>query len=164
MDTPVQEQIYHLAESKPLAIVVYCSDSRFQRAFREFVGNELHLKEGEYIPMVLSGGVASLSEPSRLPEEFKYVKDRIRFFLERFDSVHRVILINHEDCRHYEALKSSLGSIFLQHVKHMTERQIMDLSSVAKTLLGLGAPGLHIELYYARLGKNGATTVRFEKI
>jgi hypothetical protein len=58
MDTPGQEHIYHLAESKPQAIVVYCSDSRFQRAFREFVGNELHLEEGEYIPMVISGGVA----------------------------------------------------------------------------------------------------------
>ena len=164
MDTPGQEHIYHLAESKPQAIVVYCSDSRFQRAFREFVGNELHLEEGEYIPMVISGGVASLSEPLRLPKEFKYIKDRILFFLERFDSVHRVVLINHEDCRHYEALKSSLGAIFLQHVQHMTEKQIRDLSSVAKTLLGLGAPGLQIELYYARLVKNGTTTVRFEKI
>jgi hypothetical protein len=164
MDTPEPEHIYHLAESKPQAIVVYCSDSRFQRAFREFVGNELHLKEGEYIPMVISGGVASLSEPLRLPKEFKYIKDRILFFLERFDSVHRVVLINHEDCRHYEALKSSLGALFLQHLEHMTGRQIRDLTLVSKTLLGLAAPGLQIELYYARIVKNGALTVRFEKV
>ncbi len=164
MDTPEQDHVYHLSESKPQAIVVYCSDNRFQRAFREFVGNELHLKEGEYIPMVISGGVASLSEPLRLPKEFKYIKDRLQFFLERFQTVNRVVLINHEDCRHYEALKNSIGSIFLQHVQHISERQIHDLSTVAKTLLALGAPGLNVEVYYARLVKNGSMTVRFEKI
>jgi hypothetical protein len=164
MDTQQPEHVYRLAEAQPQAIVVYCSDSRFQQAFREFVGNELHLKEGEYIPMVISGGVASLSEPLKLPKEFKYIRDRILFFLERFDTVHRIVLINHEDCRHYEALKSSLGAIFLQNVQHMTERQKRDLTLVAKTLLGMGATGLQIELYYARLVKNGVTTVHFEKI
>jgi hypothetical protein len=164
MDTPQPEHIYHLAETRPQAIVVYCSDPRFQRAFREFIGNDLHLQEGEYIPLVVSGGVASLSEPLRLPKEFKFMKERIELFLGRFDSIRRIILINHEDCRHYEALKSSLGAIFLQHLAHMTERQIRDLTQVSKTLLGLAAPGLQIELYYARMVKNGATTVRFEKI
>ena len=161
MDTPQPEHIYHLAEARPHAIVIYCSDPRFQQAFREFVGNELHLQEGEYVPLVVSGGVASLSEPLRLPKEFKFMKERIGFFLGRFDSIRRIVLINHEDCRHYEALKSSLGAIFLQHLHHMTERQIRDLTLVAKALLGLGAPGLQIELYYARMVKNGATTVRF---
>jgi len=164
MDTPQPEHVYHLAEARPQAVVVYCSDPRFQRAFREFIGNELHLQEGDYIPLVVSGGVASLSEPLRLPKEFKFMKERIELFLERFGSINRIILINHEDCRHYEALKSSLGAIFMQHMGHMTERQRRDLSLVAKTLLGLGAPGLQIESYYARLVKNGATTVRFEKV
>ncbi|HTY60107.1 MAG TPA: hypothetical protein VMF59_14900 [Bacteroidota bacterium] len=163
MDTPPQEHVYPLADAKPRAIVVCCCDSRFQRAFREFIANELHLNEGEYIPMVISGGVASLSEPLRLPKEFKYVKDRIQFFLEVFDSVNRLVLINHDDCRHYAAMKESFGPTFLQHVQHISERQIKDLLSVAKALIGLGAPGLQIEVYYARLVKNGTTTVRFEK-
>jgi carbonic anhydrase len=164
MDTPAEEHVYHLSDSHPKAIVVYCSDNRFQNAFREFIANELHLAEGEYIPMVLSGGVASLSEPLRLPKEFKYVKERVEFFLERFTTVRRIVLINHEDCRHYEALKSSLGSVFLQHVSHMSERQTKDLAAAAKALLALGAPGLQIDLYYARIVKNGAATVQFEKI
>jgi len=164
MDTPQPEHVYHLADARPQAIVVYCSDPRFQRAFREFIGKELHLAEGEYIPLIVSGGVASLSEPMRLPKEFKFMKERIEYFLGRFDSIRRIVLINHEDCRHYDALKNSLGAIFLQHLKHMTERQVRDLALVAKTLLGLGAPGLQVELYYASLVKNGATTVRFEKV
>jgi hypothetical protein len=164
MDTPQPEHVYHLAEARPQAIIVYCGDPRFQRAFREFIGNDLHLDEGEYIPLVVSGGVASLSEPMKLPKEFKFMKERIELFLGRFDSIRRIILINHEDCRHYESLKSSLGPLFLQHLGHMTERQIRDLTLVSKTLLGLTAPGLQIELYYARIVKDGAMTVRFEKV
>jgi hypothetical protein len=164
MDTPRPEHTYPLVEAHPQAIVVYCGDPRFQRAYREFIANELHLQEGEYIPLVVSGGVASLSEPLRLPKEFKFMKDRFRFFLERFSSIRRIVLINHEDCRHYEALKSSIGPLFLQHVQHMTERQIKDLTSVARALLDLGFPGLQFELYYARIVKNGGTAVRFEKI
>ena len=164
MDAPQPEHTYPLAEARPQAIVVYCSDPRFQQAFREFTANELHLKDGEYIPMVVSGGVASLSEPLRLPKEFKYMRERLKFFLSLFGSIKRIVLINHEDCRHYEALKSSIGPLFLQHVQHMTERQIRDLTSVARALLDLGAPGLQFELYYARIVRNGGTVVHFEKI
>lgn len=164
MDTPTEEHVYNLADEHPKAIVVHCCDNRFQRAFREFITSELHLAEGEYIPMILSGGVASLSEPLRLPKEFKYVRERVEFFLERFTTVRRIVLINHEDCRHYEAMKSAIGSVFLQHVGHMSERQTKDLQAAAKALLALAAPGLQADLYYARIVKNGAPMVRFEKI
>jgi hypothetical protein len=40
-----QKKVIEADAAKPQAIVVYCSDSRFQRAFREFVGNELHLED-----------------------------------------------------------------------------------------------------------------------
>jgi len=105
-----KDHVYYLAESKPQAIVVYCSDSRFQRAFREFVGNELHLKEGEYIPMVISGGVASLLGAAQASQGVQVHKrpDPV-FFSSGSTRFHRVILINHEDCRHYEALKIILG-------------------------------------------------------
>lgn len=164
MDTPQPEHVYRLAESRPQAIVVYCGDPRFQRAIREFIANELHLQDEEYFPLVVSGGVASLSEPMKLPKEFKFMKERIELILKLFGSIRRVVLINHEDCRHYEAMKTSLGSIFLQHFQHMTERQIRDLTQVAKTVLALGAPGLQVELYYARIVKNGEPTVQFDKI
>jgi hypothetical protein len=164
MDTPQPEHVYRLAEARPQAMVVYCGDPRFQRAFREFIGNELHLQEGEYFPVVISGGVASLTEPMKLPKEFKFMKERIELILKLFGSIRRIILINHEDCRHYEAMKDSLGAIFLQHFTHMTERQIRDLTLVAKTVLGLGAPGLQVEMYYARIVKNGGATVQFDRI
>ena len=49
-------------------------------------------------------------------------------------------------------------------MSHMSERQTKDLAAAAKALLALGAPGLQIDLYYARIVKNGAATVQFEKI
>src|SRR5260221_5730132 len=108
---PGRAKTYSLIELQAQAIVVHCSDPRFQLAFREFIRDDLHLKDGEYIPFVMSGGVATLSEPLKLPKEFEFMKKRIRFFLNRFESINRIVLINHEDCRHYEALKDSIGKV-----------------------------------------------------
>jgi hypothetical protein len=91
---------YDLITAAPEAIVVHCSDPRFQRAFAEFIREELKLQDGSFIPLVISGGVGSLAEPLRLPKEFRFMKERLRMFLDRFESIHQLILINHEDCRH----------------------------------------------------------------
>jgi len=163
-DQPVPEKIYDVVDVEPKAIVVHCSDPRFQKAFREFIRSELGLEEGTYIPLVVSGGVGSLSEPLKLPKEFKFMKERIQLFLNRFHSINRIVLINHEDCRHYEALKEIIGALFLRHVPNMTERQKSDLTNVAKTLLNLNRPNLEIDLYYARFEVGDRSRVVFERI
>jgi hypothetical protein len=155
---------YALVEARPLAIVIHCSDPRFQKAFAEFIHGELGLETGEYVPLVVSGGVASLSEPLKLPKEFKFMKERIELFLERFDTIRRIILINHEDCRHYDALKDLFGRIFLQRMSHISEKQRDDLKTVARTLLGLAAPGVGLEMYYARLSGVDLKEVVFERV
>ncbi len=164
MEQPAGTHTFPLVDARPRAIVVHCSDPRFQRAFAEFVRTDLGLEEGEYIPLVISGGVASLSEPLKLPKEFKFMKERIELFLERFDSIKRIILINHEDCRHYDELKSLLGRLFLQRVQSIGEKQTNDLKSVAKMLLGYALPGLQVELYYARLCPGDKQSIVFEKV
>ncbi len=73
-------KIYNLIEAAPEAIVVHCSDPRFQRAFAEFIQNELALRSGSYIPLAISGGVGSLAEPLKLPKEFRFMKERLRMF------------------------------------------------------------------------------------
>jgi hypothetical protein len=164
MEQPVSSRTYPLVDAHPRAIVIHCSDPRFQKAFADFIRTDLALGEGEYIPLVISGGVASLSEPLKLPKEFKFMKERIEIFLERFDSIKRIILINHEDCRHYDELKSLLGRLFLQRVQSMGEKQTNDLKTVAKMLLGYAVPGLQVELYYARFCPGDSGSVTFEKI
>jgi hypothetical protein len=164
MEQPASTRTYPLVDARPRAIVIHCSDPRFQRAFAEFVRTDLGLGEGEYIPLVISGGVASLSEPLKLPKEFKFMKERIELFLDRFDSIKRIILINHEDCRHYDELKSLLGRLFLQRVQSIGEKQMNDLKTVAKMLLGFTVPGLEVELYYARLCQGDKQSIVFEKV
>lgn len=163
-EEPTGPKAYQLVDAQPLAIVVYCSDPRFQNAFRKFISEELGLHDGEYLPLVVSGGVASLSEPLRLPKEFKFMKERIELFLERFSSITRIILINHEDCRHYEALRALLGNILLHRVGHISEKQKNDLRSVAKTVLRLLRPDLEIELYYAKITGADKHSVEFEQL
>jgi hypothetical protein len=164
MGQPVSPPTYSLVDVPPRAIVIHCSDPRFQKAFGDFIGTDLGLGDGEYVPLVISGGVASLSEPLKLPKEFKFMKERIELFLERFDSIKRIILINHEDCRHYDQLRSVLGRLFLQRVQSMGEKQANDLKTVAKLLLDYAVPGLQVELYYARLCPGNPRSVQFEKI
>jgi hypothetical protein len=164
MDQPQNKTLYDVTDSAPEAIVVHCSDPRFQKACREVINNELNLREGAYVPLVISGGVGSLSEPLKLPKEFKFMKERIEQFLKRFDSIQRIILINHEDCRHYELIKSMIGNLFLNRVRDMMERQKIDLKTVSQTLLGLLGAKVDVRMYYARFADSDHTKIVFEKI
>lgn len=155
---------YDLIDAVPEAIVVHCSDPRFQSAFAGFIKNELQLEEGQYIPLVVSGGVGSLSEPFTLPKEFRFMKERLRRFLERFDSINEIILINHEDCRHYDWLRNFIGKLFLQRFHNMAERQQADLKKVAKTILDLAARRIEIKLYYAKFADASRSKVIFEEV
>lgn len=162
MTETTADRTYSLVETHPRALVIHCGDPRFQKAFAEFIRNELSLQEGEFVPFVVSGGVASLSEPLKLPKEFKFMKERIEFILENFTTINRIVLINHEDCRHYEMMRSVLGRLFLQHVSHMDERHVGDLRAVAKLLLGYASAHHQVELYYARITPE--KSVRFEQV
>ncbi|MFH0989449.1 MAG: hypothetical protein V1799_05460 [bacterium] len=158
------QKTYEVVQAVPNAIIVHCSDPRFQKAFSSFIAEELGFTEGTYIPLVVSGAVGSLSEPLKLPKEFKFMKERIEMFITRFDTINRIILINHEDCQHYEALKSFLGNIFLNRVRDMIERQKVDLKTVSNALLQLAGVKVDVDLYYARFADGQKNTVVFEKI
>jgi len=159
-----EKKVYLLTQSDPTAIVIHCSDPRFQNAFKGFINSELGLRDGDYIPLIISGGAGSLSEPLKLPKEFKFMKERIEFFIHHFPSIRRIILINHEDCKHYESMKNLLGNSFLSRVADLMERQKIDLKSVAKNLLNLFGSKIHGELYYAHFTDPQKQSVVFEKI
>lgn len=158
------KKTYECVHAEPKAIVIHCSDPRFQKAFHEFINGELNLPDGTYIPFAISGGVAALSEPLKLPKEFKFIKDRIALFLNLFSSITRIVLINHEDCRHYDAMKDVIGELFLRHAPTMAERQQRDLLGVAKMLLNIFKPDLKLELYYARFLDPDRKQIVFEEI
>jgi hypothetical protein len=149
---------------RPEAIVVYCSDPRFQPAFREFVETELGLAEGQYIPLVIGGGAGVLAHREQLPKDFKVLKDRLEMHLSKFSSIRRIVLINHEDCQYYETLREKLPHLFSTYLTGPTDKQRRDLGTVATALLGLLSSRLGMELYYARFQDAEHTKIAFERV
>ncbi len=152
-------------DSKPAAVVIYCSDPRFQVAFEEFIEQELELIKGDYIPIVVGGGAGVLGHPELLPKEFKFLKERLEAYRQIFPTARRIILINHEDCRYYAALKvktlAFLGSRLAPSPEHARE----DLSLVARTFQHfLSHLGYTIEFYYARFANPERTRIEIERV
>jgi hypothetical protein len=150
---------------KPEAIVVHCSDPRFQIAFEQFVTNELKLAKGTYLPIVIGGGAGVLGHPEQLPKEFKFLKDRFEFFRERFPSLRRVVLINHQDCLYYENLKSKLLSLLGTRLFRSPEVAREDLGLVARVCDRLLSHlGWTVDLYYAKFADAEHSKIAFERL
>jgi hypothetical protein len=150
------------ADAVPVAIVVHCSDPRFQEAFAQFIAEELHLVHGQYIPIVLGGGAGVLARPDQLPKDYKFLKDRLQ--LHHVPTVNRLILINHEDCRYYDSILGKLTGFLGARSKDLADPR-RDLSLVAKiTELAMPHLGLTPEMYYARFADASHKGVVFEKI
>jgi hypothetical protein len=152
-------------ESKPDAIVVHCSDPRFQAAFDQFIGSELGLARGKFIPMVIGGGAGVLSHPEQLPKEFKFLKERFEHYRQSFPSIRRVVLINHEDCRYYGALKEKVMSFLGPRLPVSLAPAREDLPLISRVFNRLLSHlGVTVELYYAKFSDAAHTRIVFEKI
>lgn len=158
------EKLYKLFEGEPEAIVIHCADPRFQDAFSNFLSDKLALKPGSYVPIVISGAIASLTEPLSFPKEFKVLNDILMLFIDRYPSIKLVVMINHEDCRKYEQLKEKMGSLFLLRAKDIIERQKIDLKKIARIILDAASKKMDIKMYYAKFADDTHKNVRFEEI
>ncbi len=152
-------------DAKPTAIAIYCSDPRFQPAFHEFIEHDLGLGEGMVVPTVVGGGAGVLGHPEQLPKEFKFLRERLEQYRQIFPTVSRIILINHEDCRYYETLKTRvlalLGSRF-NMARHF-EREDLSLVSTAFRHF-LAHLGYSVELYYAHFADPEHTHIQIDKV
>ena len=153
-----------IADPKPTAIVIHCSDPRFQGAFEQFTEHELGLKTGEFIPIIVGGGAGVLGHPEQLPKEFKFIKERLEHYHQIFPTARRIVLINHEGCRYYQSLKARtlglLGSRLATGPGYARE----DLSLVAKAFQHfLAHLGYTVELYYAKFADPEHTRIEIEK-
>jgi hypothetical protein len=152
-------------DAKPTALVVYCSDPRFQVAFEDFLGHELGLAKGTYIPTVVGGGAGVLGHPEQLPKEFKFLKERFETYREVFPTARRLILINHEDCRYYEALKGKVLAALGLRTGFAEHYARTDLSLVSRAFKHmLSHLGYSVEYYYARFANPEHTKIEIEKV
>ena len=149
-----------LSGVKPDAVVVYCSDPRFQTTFRKFTEGEIGLAEGKYIPFVVAGGAGALARPETMPKEFKFMRRRLELFINDFISIRRIILINHEDCAYYRDLsKKALGAA--KKGRHLARTDLKKIAEIFRKILAFP---VRIELYYARFANRNRTLVTFEEV
>lgn len=149
----------------PDAIVIHCSDPRFQVAFEQFLAQELQLAKGEYVPIVVGGGAGVLGHPELLPKEFKFLRERLEHYRRVFPTARRIVLINHEGCRYYESLKSKTLAFLGQRLAISPEHAREDLGLVARVFRTvLGHLGYTLELYYARFADADRSQILFEKV
>lgn len=160
-DTHSQDIYPVLKEATPEAVVIYCGDPRFQAAFRKFIESKLGLIQGMYIPFVIDGGAGVLGRPESLPKEFKFMKERLEMFKERFGSIRRIILINHEDCTYYDLLSHKLSFLIPSHL-HLPHEDMKLIHQVFTRLLS--HLGMNLELYYAKFIDERHTQITIEPV
>jgi hypothetical protein len=164
--SPTSPRLYPIvADPRPAAVVIHCSDPRFQSAFEDFLEHELGLAKGEYIPIIVGGGAGVLGHPEILPKEFKFLKERLDHYYKIFPTAKRIILINHEGCRYYDALKSRTLPFMGVRKCLSPEHAREDLSLVARAFqLFLSHLGYLVEFYYAKFSDPGRTHILIEKV
>jgi hypothetical protein len=101
------------------------------------------LKLDDYSLIVIPGGVHALTVTDHLPK-FSWAMSRWAKFLVDADKPPRLILIGHQDCRWYKALK------FWETSAAQNQRIIADLHHSRTELTGR-FPNIRVDLYYARL-------------
>lgn len=164
MDAKKYANIYSaVTNPSPEAIIIWCSDPRFQEAILSFIANDLKLEFGQYVPFTVAGGPGTLGRPMELPKEFKFIKDRLELFREHFKSIKRVIIINHEDCAYYKKLAKA-GELLtkLQGHCHASREDMGLLRQVFDNMLK--HLGVELDMYYARFTDESHTHVGFEQV
>ena len=148
---------YPLREGVSDALVIHCSDPRFQDAFHDFIREELGLERPAII--VLPGSTASFGVQTLLPKRWHALRHQIELMAEHNDFP-RVILINHDDCKGYAGIAKFIGGLH-----NVSSSQRRHLHGFAQYILKEHLPNTHVELYQAKIVQEGtARSVKFEKV
>jgi hypothetical protein len=136
---------------QPDALVLHCSDPRFQKHFHDFLRGSLGLDT--YGLLAAPGGAQFLTMLDYLPK-FSWVGWRWAKFLVDLSRPRRLILIAHDDCRWYRDMR------FWQHSGDWKGAALADLGRVAAGFRQRFGD-LGVEAYFARI--EGAEVV-FEEV
>ena len=158
-ETAVRGVVYStkalVTEEPTEALVLMCSDRRFQEAFREFLSQHLGLRRWDSI--TAPGGAYMLSFAEVLPKQLKVGMRMLKFVMQA-SAPSRIIVINHEGCKRYlEAFHSQLSRLGFS----LKDKQRRDLETVARELRE-AFPGASVEAYYASLAPGQA--LEFERL
>jgi carbonic anhydrase len=122
------------------AVVVHCSDHRFQEGFREFLSEGLGLRS--YALLAIPGG-AHFGSMAELQPKFAKVGLQSAKFLINRSGARRIIVIGHDDCLFF---KDQLQFFFTE--EELNRKQISSLKK-AGVVLREWLPRATTELYFA---------------
>jgi len=151
------QKVYPLHEQPTDALVVCCADPRFLDAIDEFLEDQ-----GIHHPAIIAvpGSIKSFGLQAFIPKQWHTLKHQLELMATRNAHVPRVILITHEDCRSYAASAEWLGG-----AARILPAQSEHLTGLARFLQKEYLPSARMELYRARIVRNGASSgVVFEEI
>jgi hypothetical protein len=129
-----------LVTTPPEAVVVHCSDFRFQAAIHDFVQTELRLHS--YDLLAVPGGPHFASAGNFLPKHYTVGKQHLKFLIE-FHQLKRCVLIDHADCAFF---KHRLSFFFPE--PSFNEKQIANLRK-AHGVVQDWFPKVTVEAYFA---------------
>ena len=150
-------KLYPLREGGTDGLVICCSSPSFSEAFHDFIHDELGLVKPAIV--MIPGSAGSFGISGSLPKLWYALRSHIDFLSQSYKFT-RVVMINHEDCKGYQAFAKHLGGLqklpFLQRV---------NLNHLAKIIQEQFVPGAKFELYLAKIVMKGdARFAEFERI
>jgi hypothetical protein len=129
------------------AVVIHCSDHRFQAGFHEFLTGGLRLSS--YALQAVPGGGHFVTLEHLMPKFFKVNLQSLSFLLKRTRSPD-IVLVGHDDCLFF---KESVQYFFTE--PEFNQKQIANLKRARKALLER-FPGRRVELYFADSLEDGS--------
>jgi hypothetical protein len=133
------------------ALVIHCSDHRFQAGLREFMDEGLGLR-GNYDSLVVPGGPQCLVEVRALPK-FAWASRKWSRALVRMHALKRLILIAHQDCGWYKWLAE-----WDPAKVPIRQKQEDDLRAAKRAACEISR-GVAVDLFYAGWDETDAVVV-----
>lgn len=152
----MKSQTLYISRARPEdaaceAVVIHCSDHRFQAGFHEFLSEGLQLVS--YALLAVPGGGHFVTLENLMPKFSSVNFHSLSFLLKRTRSP-RVILIGHDDCLFFK----ERAQFFFTEAE-FNQKQIANLKK-AQNALRERLPGKHVELYFADSIEDGAIECR----
>ena len=129
------------------AVVVHCSDHRFQEGFREFITDGVGLSS--YALLAIPGGGHFGSMEQLQPKFARVGLQSLKFLIKR-SGARRIILVAHDDCLFF---KEQLQHLFTE--ADFNRKQIANLKRTRQVLLDW-FPRSTVELYLADAFSDGS--------
>jgi len=150
-------RLYSLAEGEADALVLHCSDPRFQPAFRAFLSEQLNITHPALV--IGPGSISAWGVQMVKPKMWHAMRQNIELMAARHP-IKRLVIITHDDCKSYAKLASLLGGL-----PKVPGLQRDHLKKAADFIVKEYLPNATVELYHAAIvTESNMRQIRFDKV